>query len=334
MYINLIFLPLIGSLTCLIFGRLLRKWGTSIITTLLIFLYCIFYKVALLNGPCLLFLYSWMSSGMFTTSWEFFFNILTVFMFIIVTVWFLFNFFSISYMYEDSHIILFLTFISFVSFFLFLSPLKCEGVISESLVEATTTCTGSTVVFSSLLIVGSYYFAYKLTKLFLKRGSLPKDDPSKGNGTSNSVNTQTFGESVPIESLNSNPPTDLANIDGVGKGVMEYSNTFIREFPGHYVLMKKQTLPAEVCISKGDIPQKCTCPIESLESLDTISSAVNSSANSDDVVGTGIKGIASIDVIATYLVSSAPLVIGGGVFIGSLCYLFYTKSPFRLKSNW
>jgi len=124
MYINLVFLPLLGSFSCLIFGRFLGKSGASIVTTSLVFLSCffsyiVFYEVALMNSSCFVFLNPWMSSGMFTPSWEFIFDTLTVVMlFVVTTISFLVHLFSISYMSEDPYIIRFLSFISFFTFFM------------------------------------------------------------------------------------------------------------------------------------------------------------------------------------------------------------------------
>lgn len=124
MYIILVFLPLIGSLLCLIFGRFFGKFGASIITTLLVFLSFLlsiftFYEVALSNSPCYFTLYSWIDSGMFTPNWGFYFDTLTVVMLVVITaISSLVHLFSTSYMSEDPHIIRFLSYISLFTFFM------------------------------------------------------------------------------------------------------------------------------------------------------------------------------------------------------------------------
>ncbi len=124
MYIILIFLPLIGSLLCLLFGRFLGKHGASIITTSLIFFSFLlslfsFYEVALLNCPCYFTLFSWINIGMFTPNWGFYFDTLTVVMLVVITtISFLVHLFSTSYMSEDPYIIRFLSYISLFTFFM------------------------------------------------------------------------------------------------------------------------------------------------------------------------------------------------------------------------
>jgi len=124
MYIILIFLPLIGSLICLIFGRFLGKSGSSIITTSLIFIsfllsFFSFYEVALSNSTCFFTLHSWISVGLFTTNWGFYFDTLTVVMLVVITtISFLVHLYSTSYMSEDPHIIRFLSYISLFTFFM------------------------------------------------------------------------------------------------------------------------------------------------------------------------------------------------------------------------
>lgn len=119
MYFNLVFLPLLGSFSCLIFGRFLGKFGASIVTTSLVFLSCffsyiVFYEVALMNSSCFVFLNPWMSSGVFTPPWEFIFDTFTVVMlFVVTTIFLLVHLFSIFYMAEGFYVIRFLSFISF-----------------------------------------------------------------------------------------------------------------------------------------------------------------------------------------------------------------------------
>ena len=124
MYLILIFLPLIGSLTCLLFGRFLGKSGASIVTTFLIFISFLlsvfsFYEVALSNSPCFFTFFSWIDIGMFTPNWGFFFDTLTVVMLVVITtISFLVHLYSTSYMSEDPHIIRFLSYISLFTFFM------------------------------------------------------------------------------------------------------------------------------------------------------------------------------------------------------------------------
>jgi NADH-ubiquinone oxidoreductase chain 5 len=126
MYIVLVFLPLISSLICLFFGRFFGKFGVSIITIFLIFLsfllsVFIFYEVGLSNSSCYFILHSWISSGMLTPSWGFYFDTLTSVMLIVISsISFLVHLFSISYMSEDPHVVRFLSYLSLFTFFMIL----------------------------------------------------------------------------------------------------------------------------------------------------------------------------------------------------------------------
>ena len=123
MYITLIFLPLIGSLFSLIFGRYLGKFGISILTISLIFFsflfsIIIFYEVALSNSSCYFILSTWIDSGVFLSDWGFYFDTLTTVMLVVITcISFLVHLYSTSYMSEDPYIIRFLSYISLFTFF-------------------------------------------------------------------------------------------------------------------------------------------------------------------------------------------------------------------------
>jgi len=122
MYIILIFLPLIGSLICLIFGRFLGKSGSSIITTSLIFISFLlslfsFYEVALSNSTCFFTLHSWISVGLFTTNWGVYFDTLTVVMLVIITtISFLVHLYVTLFKSKDPFIIQFLSYVSLLTF--------------------------------------------------------------------------------------------------------------------------------------------------------------------------------------------------------------------------
>ena len=83
MYLLIVFLPLISALVAGMFGRFVGREGAKYITTSAIFITFLmsctaFYEVALLGRPAYLDLAPWIQSGMFSFSWGFLFDSLTV----------------------------------------------------------------------------------------------------------------------------------------------------------------------------------------------------------------------------------------------------------------
>lgn len=124
MYLLIIFLPLIGSLTAGLFGNKISPYGATRITSFCIFLTCIFsyicfLDVALSHSPVYLELVPWMNSGIFDISWGFMFDTLTVLMLVVVTtVSTIVHCYSIGYMESDPHISRFFSYLSLFTFFM------------------------------------------------------------------------------------------------------------------------------------------------------------------------------------------------------------------------
>ena len=124
MYLLLVFLPFIGSLISLLFGRFLGRKGVCYLTTLLLFFTLVlstisFYEVALCNSPCYFKFMTWFNSGMFTASWGFYFDTLTVVMLVVITsISTLVHFYSVSYMENDPHQVRFMSYLSLFTFFM------------------------------------------------------------------------------------------------------------------------------------------------------------------------------------------------------------------------
>nr|YP_684395.1 NADH dehydrogenase subunit 5 [Oltmannsiellopsis viridis]ABC96353.1 NADH dehydrogenase subunit 5 [Oltmannsiellopsis viridis] len=124
MYLCLVFLPLMGSLLTLTFGRFLGFRGAALLTTSCTFtafvLSCVaFYEVALCASPCYIKLAPWFETELFDASWGFMFDTLTVVMLIVVTsVSTLVHLYSISYMAGDPHIPRFMSYLSVFTFFM------------------------------------------------------------------------------------------------------------------------------------------------------------------------------------------------------------------------
>lgn len=124
MYLILVFLPLISSISAGLFGRYLGPKGASIITvSLLISTFLIsvfvFYEVALIGCPVYIKLMPWMNSELLNTDWGFLFDSLTVTMCCIVTfVSSLVHLYSTEYMSHDPHLPRFMSYLSLFTFFM------------------------------------------------------------------------------------------------------------------------------------------------------------------------------------------------------------------------
>ena len=90
MYLILVFLPLLSSITVGLFGRKLGTEGSSLISvicllfTFLISLFC-FYEVGLSNCVVYIKLITWIDSELLNVDWGFLFDSLTVLMCCVVT---------------------------------------------------------------------------------------------------------------------------------------------------------------------------------------------------------------------------------------------------------
>ena len=124
MYLLIIFLPLIGSISAGLFGNKVGPYGATRITSFCIFVTCIFsyisfFDVALSHSPVYIQLATWMNSGIFDISWGFMFDTLTVLMLIVVTtVSTIVHLYSIGYMEADPHMPRFFSYLSLFTFFM------------------------------------------------------------------------------------------------------------------------------------------------------------------------------------------------------------------------
>lgn len=124
MYLLVIFLPLIGSLSAGFLGRFIGYRGAAIVTTGNVFLSAIFsllifYEVALSGVTCTIELAPWIFSEMFDASWGFLFDSLTAVMLVVITsISTLVHLYSISYMDGDPHLPRFMSYLSIFTFFM------------------------------------------------------------------------------------------------------------------------------------------------------------------------------------------------------------------------
>ena len=124
MYLSIIFLPLLGALTAVLFGRYIGKQGSIIITTTLVSIssllsFVVFYETVLCHSVTSFKLFTWMESNLLIISWGFLFDSLTATMLIVVTfISSLVHLYSSSYMSEDPHIPRFMSYLSLFTFFM------------------------------------------------------------------------------------------------------------------------------------------------------------------------------------------------------------------------
>nr|YP_011017002.1 NADH dehydrogenase subunit 5 [Lessonia nigrescens]WQB61680.1 NADH dehydrogenase subunit 5 [Lessonia nigrescens] len=124
MYLNIVFLPLLGSFVVGFFGRFLGGRGSGLVTISCIgfsfFLSGLaFYEVGLNGSSTYLYLMPWLDSDSFHVDWAFCFDSLTVVMLVIVTfISTLVHVYSIEYMGGDPHLPRFMSYLSLFTFFM------------------------------------------------------------------------------------------------------------------------------------------------------------------------------------------------------------------------
>jgi NADH-ubiquinone oxidoreductase chain 5 len=122
MYLSIIILPLLGSLSAGFFGRKIGSTGAQLITCTFLGLSSLlmtfaFFEVCLSSSPVYIFLGSWVDSELLTISWEFSFDQLTVSLGLAVLYCStLIHIFSISYLSSDPHIQRFFSYLSAFTF--------------------------------------------------------------------------------------------------------------------------------------------------------------------------------------------------------------------------
>ena len=124
MYLTILSLPFLSSISSLLFGRFFGERGSEILavvlvsTSFFISLICFFY-VGIQSNPCFFKIATWFDSGLFFVSWGFLFDSLTVTMLVVVTcVSSIVHIYSIEYMRSDPHKPRFLGYLSLFTFFM------------------------------------------------------------------------------------------------------------------------------------------------------------------------------------------------------------------------
>lgn len=124
MYLNIVFLPLIGSFLSGAFGSRLGGRGAGIITISCVFLslclsFFAFYEVGLNGSPCYFKALTWFNVEYLQANWGFQFDSLTVVMLMVVTfISTLVHLYSTEYMSHDPHLPRFMSYLSLFTFFM------------------------------------------------------------------------------------------------------------------------------------------------------------------------------------------------------------------------
>ncbi|CAO1638518.1 unnamed protein product (mitochondrion) [Parajaminaea phylloscopi] len=124
MYLSLIFLPILGSITAGLLGRKVGVTGAQLITTTSLVtstVLCLiaFYEIGLCGSSVTINLFSWIDSEVMDVSWTFMFDSLTVSMLLaVLVVSSLVHVFSMDYMSADPHNQRFFSYLSMFTFFM------------------------------------------------------------------------------------------------------------------------------------------------------------------------------------------------------------------------
>ena len=166
MLLVLIFLPLFGSITSGFFGFYLGRKNSAIITTLLTFLsffftLIIFYNSIIYNYEYLIYLMTWINSGLFTCNWSFLFDTLSMNMLIVITsISTLVHLYSYKYMINDPHLSRFMSYLSLFTFFMIIL------VTGDNFIQLFVGWEG--VGFCSFLLINFWFSRLQANKAAIK----------------------------------------------------------------------------------------------------------------------------------------------------------------------
>lgn len=124
MYLILVFLPLISSLSVGLFGHRIGAKGAAIVSVICLFITFLtslfaFYEVGLVGCCVYIKLAPWIKSDILNIDWGFMFDSLTVVMCCVVTfISFLVHLYSTEYMENDPHLVRFMSYLSLFTFFM------------------------------------------------------------------------------------------------------------------------------------------------------------------------------------------------------------------------
>ena len=165
MYTLIVFLPLIGFISGILFGQYLGL-GVTLITTFCVFLSAVFSVFLLFylikTGVTIkVVLGSWISTDSLNVEWSFYFDSLTVVMLVIVTVISsLVHLYSTEYMNQDPHLSRFMSYLSLFTFFMLIL------VTSNNLLQMFVGWEGVGV--SSYLLINFWFTRIQANKSAIK----------------------------------------------------------------------------------------------------------------------------------------------------------------------
>jgi NADH-ubiquinone oxidoreductase chain 5 len=126
MYLSILIFPLLGSFVSGFMGRKIGITGSHIITCSCLSISSLlatvaFYEVGICGSPVSVYLFNWIDSEFMCISWEFYYDQLTVSMFIpVLYISTLIHIYTTSYLAEDPHNQRFFSYLSLFTFFMLL----------------------------------------------------------------------------------------------------------------------------------------------------------------------------------------------------------------------
>lgn len=165
MYTLIVFLPLIGFISGILFGQYLGV-GVTLLTTFCVFLSAVFsvfllFYIIKTGTTIKVVLGSWISTDSLNVEWSFYFDSLTVVMLVIVTVISsLVHLYSTEYMEQDPHLSRFMSYLSLFTFFMLIL------VTSNNLLQMFVGWEGVGV--SSYLLINFWFTRIQANKSAIK----------------------------------------------------------------------------------------------------------------------------------------------------------------------
>ena len=164
--LSIIFLPLLGSIASGLFGFYIGRQGSVFITTLTTFLTFLFSLITFYNSVTyeyeyVIYLATWINSGLFNCNWSFLFDTLTIVMLITVTsISTLVHLYSSQYMAEDPHLSRFMSYLSLFTFFMIIL------VTGDNFIQMFVGWEG--VGFCSFLLINFWFTRLQANKAAIK----------------------------------------------------------------------------------------------------------------------------------------------------------------------
>jgi NADH:ubiquinone oxidoreductase subunit 5 (subunit L)/multisubunit Na+/H+ antiporter MnhA subunit len=164
--LSIIFFPLLGSIASGFFGFYIGRQGSVFITTLTTFLsfffsLIIFYNSIIFEYEYIIYLATWINSGLFNCNWSFLFDTLTIVMLIVVTsISTLVHLYSSEYMAHDPHLSRFMSYLSLFTFFMIIL------VTGDNFIQMFVGWEG--VGFCSFLLINFWFTRLQANKAAIK----------------------------------------------------------------------------------------------------------------------------------------------------------------------